>query len=68
MANEEGTIVFTDKEPEVTYTFFKQPQAVGYWKLGYDGYICTKFSMFKKPTDEQIKNHYEMLGWEWEDA
>ena len=45
------------------------PKPVGYWAIskGSDGY-CIRFAAFKKPTDEQIKNHAEMLGWEWEDA
>ena len=54
--------------PVEAYTFYEPPKPVGYWKLGYNGVCCTKFSMYKRPTDEQIKNHYEMLGWEWEDA
>jgi len=26
------------------------------------------FSMYQKPTDEQIKNTEELLGWKWKDA
>ena len=48
--------------------FKTPPKPVGYWIIGKAGGYCTKFAVFKKPTDEQIKNHAEMLGWEWEDA
>lgn len=51
-----------------TFTFAAPPKPVGYWKLGRDDSCCTMFSMYKKPTPEQIKNHLEMLGWEWMDA
>lgn len=37
---------------------------VGWWIIG-DGF---QVALYKKPTDEHIKNHYEMLGWEWKDA
>ena len=35
-------------------TFYKPPEPVGYWCL-YGGGPTTKFAMFQKPTDEQIK-------------
>ena len=54
--------------PIGTFTFAAPPKPVGYWKMGDDGACCTMFSMYKKPTDEQIKNHAELLGWEWEDV
>lgn len=44
------------------------PQPVGWWVLGAGGGYSTQFAMFKRPTDEQIKNHREMLGWEWKEA
>ena len=43
-------------------TFYKPPKPVGYWCL-YGGGPTTKFAMFQKPTDEQIKNTTELLGW-----
>ena len=48
-------------------TFYKPPEPVGYWCL-YSGGTTTKFAMYQKPTDEQIKNTTELLGWIWEDA
>jgi len=48
-------------------TFYKPPEPVGYWCL-YGGGPTTKFAMFQKPTDKQIKNTTELLGWVWEDA
>ena len=49
-------------------TFNKQPETVGYWRLAYGSVSYTQFAMFGKPTDEQIKNTKELLGWEWIDA
>ena len=50
-------------------TFNKQPETVGYWRLSYGNNISyTQFAMFGRPTDEQIKNTEELLGWEWVEA
>ena len=49
-------------------TFAEQPNAIGYWKLSYGNDVCyTQFAMYARPTDEQIKNTEELLGWEWVD-
>ena len=48
-------------------TFYKPPEPVGYWCL-YGGSPTTTFAMYQKPTDEQIKNTTELLGWIWKDA
>ena len=48
-------------------TFVKPAEPVGYWCL-YSSPPMTKFAMYQKPTDEQIKNTTELLGWIWEDA
>lgn len=48
-------------------TFNKQPDVVGYWRLAYGGSSYTQFAMYGRPTDEQIKNTEELLGWEWID-
>ena len=48
-------------------TFNIQPEPIGYWRLSYGGSIYTQFSMYGRPTDEQIKNTEELLGWEWVD-
>jgi len=51
-----------------TYTIMKQPLPVGYWLLYVGSTPHTAFSMYHKPTDEQIKNTEELLGWTWRDA
>jgi hypothetical protein len=50
------------------YVVFNQPKPVGYWILGPQGAWKTQFAMYSKPTDEQIKNTEQLLGWKWEDA
>ena len=51
------------------HTFAKRPKPVGYWILDPGGVVVyTQFPMFSKPTDEQIKNTEQLLGWKWEDA
>ena len=30
-------------------------------------FMYTQFAMYAKPTDEQIKNTKELLGWDWID-
>jgi len=59
---------------EVEYKFFKQPEPVGYWILDPGdwildpgGVVHTRFAMYIKPTDEQIKNTEQMFGWKWKD-
>ena len=50
-------------------TFNKQPDAVGFWRLSYGNNAnYTQFAMYAKPTDEQIKNTKELLGWDWVEA
>ena len=50
------------------YTFAELPKPVGSWILDPQGLWKTKFPMYSRPTDEQIKNTEELLGWKWEDA
>jgi hypothetical protein len=50
------------------YSFAKPPEPVGYWILDPQGLWKTQFAMYSKPTDEQIKNTEELLGWKWKDA
>jgi hypothetical protein len=50
------------------YTFAAPPKPVGYWVLYAEMMPQTKFSMYHKPTDEQIKNTEQLLGWKWENA
>ena len=45
----------------------ENPKPVGYWCL-YNGYPMIQFTMYQKPTDEQIKNTTALLGWIWKDA
>jgi hypothetical protein len=48
--------------------FVNNPSPVGYWILYPHSTPYTKFAMYHKPTDEQIKNTEQLLGWKWEDA
>ena len=51
------------------YMFKPAPEPVGYWVLYPQSTTpYTKFAMYVKPTDEQIKNTEELLGWKWEDV
>jgi hypothetical protein len=50
------------------YTIFKPPTPVGYWVLYAEASSQTMFSMYHKPTDEQIANTERLLGWTWKDA
>jgi len=54
--------------PVGKYTFAKPPEPVGYWILDPQGVWNTQFAMYSKPTDEQIKNIEQLLGWKWKDA
>ena len=45
-----------------------QPKPVGYWVLYENAPVKTKFAMYHKPTDEQIRNTEQLLGWKWEDV
>jgi hypothetical protein len=49
-------------------TIFKTPTPVGYWVLYAEASPQTMFSMYHKPTDEQIANTERLLGWTWRDA
>jgi len=51
-----------------TYTLALPPKPVGYWVLYPQSTPHTQFSMYHKPTDEQIKNTEQLLGWQWRDA
>lgn len=44
------------------------PKPLGAWNLSSDNTPGIRFSMYHKPTDDQIKNTEELLGWKWEDA
>jgi len=44
------------------------PKVVGFWVLYPQGTLNTQFGMYHKPTDEQIKNTEQLLGWGWKDA
>jgi len=50
------------------WAFVPSPKAVGAWVLYDSAPMKTKFMMYAKPTDEQIKNTEELLGWKWEDV
>jgi hypothetical protein len=43
------------------------PTPVGYWVLYPQATQYTTFAVYHKPTDEQIKNTEQLLGWGWRD-
>lgn len=47
------------------YTIQQPPEPVGSWRLGDGGSYYTQFAIYVRPTDEQIKNTEELLGWKW---
>ena len=49
-------------------TFLLPPEPVGFWVLYPGAVMQTKFGMYQRPTDEQIKATEQLLGWGWEDA
>jgi hypothetical protein len=51
-----------------TYTFIQSLKPVGYWVLYEQAPQKTSIAMYHKPTDEQIKNTEQLLGWKWRDA
>ena len=52
---------------EVEYSFITPPKPVGYWCLYQVQGCSTQFAVWNKPTDEQIKNTEELLGWKWKE-
>jgi len=50
------------------YTSLVPPKPVGFWILDPNPGTHTRFSIYKKPTDQQIKHTEELLGWKWQDA
>jgi hypothetical protein len=53
---------------EYSITAIQQPKVVGWWVLYPQTSPTTQFAMYYKPTDEQIKNTEQLLGWGWKDA
>jgi len=51
-----------------TVTAIQQPKVMGWWVLYPQASPTTQFAMYHKPTDEQIKNTEQLLGWGWKDA
>ena len=65
----DNTIQGNWSTPEMhTYTLALSPKPVGYWVLYPHASPHTQFSMYHKPTDEQIKNTEQLLGWQWRDV
>ena len=50
------------------YKLYAPPPPVGYWVLYAEAPQQTMFSMYHKPTEEQIANTERLLGWTWRDA
>ena len=55
-------------EEKPSYQFVEPPKPVGYWILYAEAAYQTSFSMYHKPTPEQIENTTKLLGWAWRDA
>lgn len=68
MENNVNGISTADLVAPGTYTIARAPQPVGYWILGSGGYATTAFTMYAKPTADQIYNTEQLLGWKWKDA
>ena len=45
-----------------------EPKPVGAWILYPGAPLTSIFMMYAKPTDEQIKNTEELLGWKWKNV
>jgi hypothetical protein len=56
------------KQTTTRYTISQHPKPVGYWVLYEQAALKTQFVVYHKPTDEQIKNTEQLLGWQWKDA
>lgn len=53
-----------------SYDFgIKIPKPIGWWILDPSGAeYGTRFLVYSKPTNQQIKTTEELLGWRWVDA
>ena len=56
------------KQTTTGYTISQHPKPVGHWVLYKQAALKTQFAVYHKPTDEQIKNTEQLLGWQWRDA
>jgi hypothetical protein len=65
-----GTYLHSDLIDSGMFTMVKPSEPIGYWILypGLHSAGSTRFAMYKRPTDEQIKNTEELLGWGWVEA
>lgn len=65
----------SDKIDSVNYSEFTyimaprpMPKPVGQWAIGSHDGCGTFFTVYKRPTDEQIQNTTDLLGWIWSDV
>ena len=54
--------------PAGQYKVMQLPMPVGWWTIGGVDVGGTRFAVYKRPTDEQIKNTEALLGWDWKEA
>jgi len=58
-------------DPTTVYKLYEPPKSVGAWVIDPspdEGHgPSTMFHVFRKPTDEQIKNTEQAFGWKWKD-
>jgi hypothetical protein len=57
-----------DKSVITTTKIVEPPKPVGHWVLYAQANPQTRFTVYYKPTPEQIENTQKLLGWTWEDA
>lgn len=57
----------SDSWAKASYAFHQFPSPVGWWALGPSS-METCFAVYSRPTDQQIKNTEEMLGWKWREV
>jgi len=53
---------------EQKYKFVETPKPIGYWVMYPQATSHITFAVYHKPTEEQIKNTEELLGWKWKDS
>ena len=66
----DGRIIHWPKPFTIEITAIKPPPTpAGYWILGQldDGGFGTQFSIYKKPSDDQIRMTEIVFGWKWKD-
>ena len=61
-------MMHNDDSQMIQWKICMPPKPVGWWCLYQVQGYSTQFAVWNKPTDEQIKNTEELLGWKWKEA